>query len=426
MGLWEELGWRGMVHQCTDPELPAKLAAAPFTVYTGFDASADSLHAGHLAPIMGLRRFQRAGHRPIALLGGTTTMIGDPSGRATERPLLPREQIAANLEGLRHQLERFLDFSPGPAQAVMADNTDWLVPMPLVDFLRDIGKHFTVNAMLGKESVRSRLTEREQGISYTEFSYMLLQAYDFLHLFDSEGCRLQLGGSDQWGNITAGVDLIRRVRRAEAYGLTWPLLTRSDGTKFGKSEGANVWLDPRRTSPYRFFQYWLSTPDDDVATYLRLLTDLEATDVAELARRPRDAQHRLAYEVTTWVHGREEADRARRASEALFGGGALAELDGALLAEVFAEAPSTVVPRRELEGDGLSLVDLLVRTGLASSKSAARTAVAQGGVYLNDERQGDPDRTLERGDLLGDRWIVARRGRKTYHVVRFEDRAGRE
>ena len=425
MELWEDLQWRGMVHQCTDPELPAKLAGDRFTVYTGFDASADSLHAGHLVPIMGLRRFQRAGHRPIALLGGATTMIGDPSGRATERPLLSVDEIAANIEGLRRQLERFLDFSPGRAQAVMANNADWLVPLVLVEFLRDVGKHFTVNAMLGKESVRSRLSEREQGISYTEFSYMLLQAYDFLHLFDLEGCRLQLGGSDQWGNVTAGIELIRRVRREEAYGLTWPLLTRSDGTKFGKSEGANVWLDPRRTSPYRFFQYWVSTPDEDVATYMRLLADLDTEEVAEVLRRPRDAQRRLAYEVTALVHGREEAERARRASEALFGAAALAELDAGLLAEVFAEAPSTVVARQELEGDGVSLVDLLVRTGLAPSKSAARTAVAQGGVYLNDERQGDPERNLEPGDLLGGRWVVARRGRKNYHVVQFEDR-GRE
>jgi tyrosyl-tRNA synthetase len=425
MELWEDLQWRGMVHQCTDPELPAKLAGDRFTVYTGFDASADSLHAGHLVPIMGLRRFQRAGHRPIALLGGATTMIGDPSGRATERPLLSVDEIAANIEGLRRQLERFLDFSPGRAQAVMANNADWLVPLVLVEFLRDVGKHFTVNAMLGKESVRSRLSEREQGISYTEFSYMLLQAYDFLHLFDLEGCRLQLGGSDQWGNVTAGIELIRRVRREEAYGLTWPLLTRSDGTKFGKSEGANVWLDPRRTSPYRFFQYWVSTPDEDVATYMRLLADLDTEEVAEVLRRPRDAQRRLAYEVTALVHGREEAERARRASEALFGAAALAELDAGLLAEVFAEAPSTVVARQELEGTGVSLVDLLVRTGLAPSKSAARTAVAQGGVYLNDERQGDPERNLEPGDLLGGRWVVARRGRKNYHVVQFEDR-GRE
>ena len=418
-----ELEWRGMVHQVTSPELGAKLRSERVAGYVGFDATADSLHVGSLLPLLGLHRLQRAGHPPIAILGGGTSLIGDPSGKEAERPLLSVDEIEANAQGIRAQLERFLDFSSGPAQARLLDNAAWLRTMPLTEFLRDIGKHFSVNTMMSKDSVRARLTGREQGISFTEFSYVLLQAYDFLYVFDVYGCRLQMGGSDQWGNITAGVDLIRRMRGAEAYGLTWPLVTKADGSKFGKSEGGNVWLDPARTSPYQFFQFWVRTDDRDVGRYLRLMTSLGREQIedleAEVARAPerRRAQEVLAWEVTAAVHGRAEADAARDASRVLYGG-ELRTLDEDLLLEVFSEAPSTTVSRREL-ADGLPLVELMARTGLVSSRSAARTAVQQGGAYLNNRREHDLDRRLTEHDLLAGRYVVLRRGKRDYHLVRF-------
>jgi tyrosyl-tRNA synthetase len=415
-GLWEELEWRGVVHQSTDPDLGKLLGAEQFVAYTGFDATADSLHAGHLIPIMGLRRLQRAGHRPIALVGGGTTLIGDPSGRDTERPLLSTEQIDANVAGIGAQLSRFLDFDAGPAQALLLDNAAWLRDLRLTEFLRDVGKHFSVNVMTAKESVRARL---EHGLSYTEFSYMLLQAYDFLRLFEEQGCRLQLGGSDQWGNITAGIELIRRSAQGHAYGLTWPLLTRADGSKFGKSEGDNVWLDPARTSPYRFFQYWLNTPDADLGRYFRLFTDLGREEIEAVVADPRAAQRRLASEITSWVHGPEEAERARQASAVLFDGRDPGSLDEALLLEVFDEAPSSGVARSELDG-GADLVDLLARTGLVKSKSEGRKAVEGGGVYLNGVRETDAARRIGTADLLHGRYLVLRRGKKQYHLVRFE------
>jgi tyrosyl-tRNA synthetase len=413
-----------MVHQCTDPELGAKLAAGRFTAYHGIDVTADSLHVGNLVGVLALQRFQRAGHRPLAVLGGATTLVGDPSGRETERPLLTGEQIAANAANIRRQLESFLDFGTGPSAARLLNNADWLSPLRLTEFLRDVGKHFTVNAMMAKESVRARLEAREQGISYTEFSYMLLQAYDFLHLFDTEGCRLQVGGSDQWGNITAGIELVRRVRGAEVYGLTWPLLTRADGSKFGKSTAGNVWLDPARTSPYAFFQYWINTDDTDVGRFLRLFTHLDPEEVqaleAAVAERPgaREAQRALAEEVTAAVHGRAEAERARRAAEALFAGD-VTRLAPASMLEVLAEAPSTELPVSTLSDEGMELVDVLVRTGLAPSRSAARTAVAQGGVYVNDRRETDTERRLAPTDLVADRCVVLRKGKRSYHLVRF-------
>ena len=423
-GLVAELEWRGMLHQSTDAELGAKLAAGRFPAYHGIDVTADSLHVGHLVGVIALQRLQQAGHRPLAVLGGATTLVGDPSGRETERPLLTVEQIEANAAGIRRQLESFLDFGAGPASARLLNNADWLSPLRLTDFLRDVGKHFTVNAMIAKESVRTRLEGREQGISYTEFSYMLLQAYDFLHLFDTEGCRLQVGGSDQWGNITAGIELVRRVRGAEVYGLTWPLLTKADGSKFGKSTGANVWLDPARTSPYAFFQYWINTDDADVGRFLRLFTSLGPEQVRALeeaaAERPaeRQAQRALAEELTAAVHGPAEAERARRASAALFAGD-VTRLDPETMLEVLAEAPATVLARSDLHDGGPAVVDLLVRTGLVLSRSAARTAVAQGGVYVNDRRETDPDRRLGPSDLVGDSCVVLRKGKRSYHLVRF-------
>jgi tyrosyl-tRNA synthetase len=420
--VFSELEWRGMVHQVTDEELGAKLAGERFTVYHGIDVTADSLHVGSLVGALVLRKFQAYGHRPIVLLGAGTTRIGDPSGKRAERPLLSPEQIAANAAGIRSQLERLLDFSPGPAGALLLDNTEWLAPMPLLDFLRDVGKHFTVNAMLAKESVRARFAAADLGISFTEFSYMLLQAYDYLHLFDAEMCRLQVGGSDQWGNITAGIDLIRRVRGAEAYGLTWPLVTKADGTKFGKSEAGNVWLDPARTSPYELFQFWMNTDDRDVGRHLRTFTSLDEGQIKgleeTLAQRAgeREAQRVLAREVTSLVHGEAAAAAALETSAALFGGD-LRQLGEAALAEAFADAPSSPLPRSRLEGEGAALVDVLAESGLVASRSAARQAITQGGVSVNGVREGDLDRRLGPDDLLGGGFVVLKRGKRSYHVL---------
>lgn len=418
-----ELAWRGMVHQVTDDGLGALLAAERFTAYAGFDATADSLHVGHLVGVVALARLQRAGHRPIALVGGATALVGDPSGRETERPLLSVDEIAANAAAIRRQLEAFIGFGPGSGGGLLVDNSTWLATLGLTDFLRDVGKHFTVNTMIAKESVRARLTEREQGISYTEFSYMLLQAYDFLYLHDTYGCRLQAGGSDQWGNITAGIDLIRRMRSGQAFGLTWPLITTAGGTKFGKSASGAVWLDPARTSPYKFFQFWVRTDDRDVIGHLRLLTDLDAEALSELetevVERPRQrrAQQVLAQELTTRVHGAEAADGAQRAAEALFRG-ELAALDQAALLDVFADAESTTLPRSEL-GDGLALIDLLIATGLASSRSDARTTISGGGAYVNDRRVDDVDAVVGEADLLVGAYMVVRKGKRSYHLVHF-------
>ncbi|MDQ4132600.1 MAG: tyrosine--tRNA ligase [Actinomycetota bacterium] len=419
-----ELEWRGMVHQVTSPDLGDRLRSESTPGYVGFDATADSLHVGSLLPLIGLQRLQRAGHPPVAILGGGTSLIGDPSGKQSERPLLSVEQIRANAEGIRRQVEGFLDFGTGPAQARLLDNYDWLGSMPLTTFLRDVGKHFSVNVMMTKDSVRSRLAEREQGISYTEFSYVLLQAYDFLHLFEDHGVRLQMGGSDQWGNITAGVDLIRRIHGAEVYGLTWPLMTKADGTKFGKTEQGNVWLDSARTSPYQFFQFWVRTDDRDVGRFLRLLTAVDREQIdeleAEVARAPerRRAQQVLAWEVTAAVHGPAEAHAAKATAEALYRGD-LASMSERALLDAFSEAPSTSVPRADL-GDGqLTVGALLTRTGLEPSRSAAQRTVAQGGAYVNNRRETDADRVVGEDDLLAGSYLVLRKGKREYHLVRF-------
>jgi tyrosyl-tRNA synthetase len=412
-----DLQERGQFSLWSPEDLGDRLEDEPVTFYWGIDATADSLHAGQLVGIMAVRRLQQAGHRPILLIGGGTTLVGDPSGKDAERPLLPEPQIQANAEAIRAQLERFLDF--GPDGAVMLDNAEWLGPLRLMDFLRDVGKHVTVNAMMGKESVRARLEGREQGISYTEFSYMLLQAYDFLHLFREHGCRMQVGGTDQWGNITLGIDLIRRVVGAEAFGLAWPLLTRADGTKFGKSETGTVWLSAKRTSPYQFFQYWLNTPDADVRRYLQLFTDLPHTEIEGLASAPpeeRAGQRELAWRLTAIVHGEAEAERARRASDALFGGD-LAALSEDELLEVFADAPSSERPR----ADGASLLDLVAGT-VERSKSAARRTAEQGGLYVNNRQEREVERPIREEDLLAGRYLLLRKGRRTYHLVRFGDR----
>ena len=384
------------------------------TFYCGIDATADSLHVGQLVGIMAVRRLQQAGHRPIVLVGGGTTLVGDPSGKDAERPLLPEAQIEANAAAIGAQLERFLDF--GPDGAVLLNNADWLGPLSLMAFLRDVGKHVTVNVMMGKESVRTRLAGREQGISYTEFSYMLLQAYDFLHLFGEHGCRMQVGGSDQWGNITLGIDLIRRVQGEEAYGAAWPLLTKADGSKFGKSESGTVWLAPEKTSPYEFFQFWLNTADADVGDYLALLTELPEQEITGLVAAPpeeRAAQRQLAWDLTSRVHGEAAAEAARRASTALFSGDPTTLSESEILS-LFADAPSS---EGRLGED--TVVGLFSDAFEAGSKSAAARTAKQGGAYVNNRQEKDLDRPVLEQDLLAGRYLLLRKGKKRYHLVRF-------
>jgi tyrosyl-tRNA synthetase len=424
--LAEDLRFRGLVHQMTDSALEGRLDNDHLTVYSGFDPTADSLHVGHLLQICTLRRLQLGGHHPIALAGGGTGFIGDPGGKSTERSLLTPEELAHNVQGIRSQLERYLDFGPdaGDARATVADNSDWLAGMGLFDFLRDVGKHFTVNQMVAKESVKARLDRDGEGISFTEFSYMLLQAYDFLRLFDDHGCRLQIGGSDQWGNITMGIDLVRKLRHTEVWGLTSPLVLKADGTKFGKSETGTVWLDAARTSPYLLYQFFIQCEDSVVGSYLRYFTFLPHDRLAALdavtAEHPerREAQRVLAREVSSFVHGPAEMERAEAAASALFSE-SIVELDEPTLLDVFAEAPSTELARAQLEGEGLLLVDLLVETGLAPSKGRARTTVEQGGAYVNNGRQKETDATVRSADLLAGGYVVLRRGKKDYHLLHF-------
>ena len=421
-----DLEFRGLIHQVTDPSLMERLDREPLTAYFGIDPTADSLHVGHLLGVLVLRRLQDGGHRPIALAGGGTGAIGDPGGKSEERPLLSADELAANLAAIRAQLERLVDFgdTAGGTRALLVDNAQWLNTLGVIEFLRDVGKHFSVNQMTAKESVRSRLERPEQGISFTEFSYMLLQAYDYLHLFDEHGCRLQLGGSEQWGNITMGVELIRKARRQEVFGLTTPLVVKADGTKFGKTESGTVWLDPARTSPYQLYQFFFRTEDSVVGSYLRYFTFLDhdairALDEATEARpERREAQRALARQVCTLVHGTDEAARAEAAAVAMYSG-TLASLDEPMLAQVGSETPTSSRSRSALDGSGIALVDVLVDAGVAKSKSQARTLVTQGGVYVNDRREQDTDARLGRSDLLFDRYLVLRKGRD-YHLVCFE------
>ncbi len=423
----EDLRFRGLIHQMTDPGLEQRLDTDRLTAYGGFDPTADSLHMGHLLQVCNLRRLQLAGHRPIALAGGGTGFVGDPGGKSQERSLLSSDELRANLDGIRGQLERFLDFSatPGDSTALLVNNADWLEPMTLFGFLRDVGKHFTVNQMVAKDSVKSRLSRADQGISYTEFSYMLLQAYDFLHLFDTYGCRLQLGGSDQWGNITTGIELVRKVRQQEVWGLTTPLVLKSDGTKFGKTESGTVWLDARRTSAYQLYQFLLGSEDAVVGTYLRYFTFLDHEAILALdeatASRPerREAQRELARQVCSMVHGTEDTERAERAAAALFSED-IALLDEQSILDVFADAPSSRLPRVRLDGDGAALVDLLVETRLAPSRGRARTTIGQGGAYVNNRREEEVEGTIGVDDLIAGRYLILRSGKKNYHLVRFE------
>jgi tyrosyl-tRNA synthetase len=422
----EDLRFRGLIHQMTDPELGARLNGDRMTGYAGFDPTADSLHVGHLLQVCTLRRLQEAGHRPVAVAGGGTGFVGDPGGKSEERSLLTEEQLEANLAGIHGQLAKFVEFdsSGGDTTALLLNNADWLTPMTMFTFLRDVGKHFTVNQMVAKDSVKSRLSRPDQGISYTEFSYMLLQAYDFLKLYDDFGCTLQIGGSDQWGNITMGIELIRKVRRAEVFGLTTPLVLKADGTKFGKTEVGAVWLDAARTSPYQLYQFFLRSEDAMVGTYLRYFTYLPHDEILALdaatAEHPerREAHRALARQVCTLVHGADETERAELAAAALFGGD-LSGLDERTLLDVFADAPSTDLPAGRLDGPGELLVDLLAETGLVKSKSQARTAVSQGGAYVNNGRADDVERRVTGADLVAGRYLVLRRGKKDHHLVRF-------
>ncbi len=420
-----DLRFRGLINQMTDPALEARLDGDTMTAYIGFDPTADSLHVGSLLQLCNLRRLQLAGHRPIALAGGGTGFIGDPGGKSEERSLLTEEQLEENLAGIRSQMQQFLDFeAPGANQALLVNNGDWLRSLPMVDFLRDVGKHFSIKQMVAKDSVKSRFERPDQSISYTEFSYMLLQAYDYLHLFDHFDCQLQMGASDQWGNITVGIDLIRRKRQAQVYGLTTPLVLKADGTKFGKTESGTIWLDARRTSPYQLYQFLFRSEDEMVGTYLRYFSFLSHEELLELdaatadAPQERRAQRELARGVCTLVHGAAETERAEQAGRALFGE-EVAGLDEALLLDVFAEAPSVTVPRLRLGDGSLALLDLLAESGLVPSKGRARTTIEQGGAYLNNVRVTDVDRKVSEADLVAGAYLVLRRGKKDHALVRF-------
>ena len=414
--LYNDLQWRGFVQQGT-PGLEAHLASGKRTVYCGFDPTAPSMQVGNALPLMLLAHLQRGGHKPIVLMGGGTGLIGDPSGKSSERPLLPPEQIKENLQRQRDQTARFLDFNPGPAAALVLDNAKWLVESRLVDFLRDVGKHFTVNIMLQKESVNARLAS---GLSYTEFSYMLLQAYDFLVLHRKQQCTLQVGGSDQWGNITAGVDLIRRVDGAEAHGFVAPLITTAAGKKFGKTEGGAVWLDPKLTSPYQFHQFWINTDDRDVEGYLKIFTFKSRGEIEGLMQQhganpaERLAQRQLAADMTTRVHGGEAAANAERAARVLFG-----ELDGDVPRNVYEmlseEIPTSAIPA----GGDVALVDAVVSAGLATSKSEARRLIEQNAVSVNGQKASDVGRKLGGSDWPQG-YVLLKKGKKDYALLRAE------
>lgn len=424
--LLDDLKYRGQFHQVTSDAdgdgLRRHLESGSRVVYAGFDPTRDSLTVGNLMQIILLQRFQRAGHRPVVVMGGGTGMIGDPSGKETERPVLSKDQIAFNVDRQRAIMEALLDFE-GPQGALLLDNASWLSPISYLDMLRDVGKHFSVNMMIQKDSVRERLNSREQGISYTEFSYLIVQAYDFLHLFDTHGVTLQIGGSDQWGNIVSGVELIRKKRQAEAFGFTVPLLTKTDGGKFGKSESGAVWLTTDRTSPYAFHQFWLNTADADVLRLLKAYTFFDRDRIEGLASEHgqaperRAAQRALADHMTELVHGAAALEQARRSAEALFSGD-VSGLDADSLEQVFHDAPSSQHDKAVLAGDGAELLELMVRAGVVSSKREGRQLLDSGAISVNGER-ASLERRLSTSDLLHGSIALVRRGRKTWHVLRF-------
>jgi tyrosyl-tRNA synthetase len=423
MTIIEELQWRGLLADSTDPEgLGARLKQGPLTVYAGFDPTADSLHVGSMVPLLALRRFQLMGHHPIPLAGGATGSIGDPSGKTQERQLLTREVLDANVAGVKEQLRRLLDFETKTNPARLLDNITWTESVSYLDFLRDIGKHFTVNQMVAKESVRARMEDREVGISYTEFSYMLLQAFDFYVLCRDHGCELQIGGSDQWGNITAGIELTRKKLSRTVYGVTLPLITKADGTKFGKTETGTVWLDPRRTSVYKFYQFWIRTDDRDAVRYLKFFTFLGPEEIADLEKQHAEnpggrAAHRaLAKAVTDMVHGPEATQEAMRASEILFGG-ELAGVAEATFNEIVGEVPTKEISKGDLDGGGKPLVELLIHGGLSPSKGQARKDVEGGGVYLNNVREANFQRSVSTQDLLFGKHLLVRKGKRNYVVI---------
>ncbi len=417
----QELQWRGLIHQSTESKELAQQLDKPTVVYAGFDPTADSLHVGSLLPLMMLRRFQQAGHRPVALVGGATGMIGDPSGKTDERQLLSKDVLQANVDGIRNQLGHFLEFT-GPNAAILVNNLDWMHGFSFLDFLRDVGKNFPINVMLTKDSVKSRLERTDSGLSYTEFSYMLLQAYDFVHLAKHHDCLLQIGGSDQWGNITAGIDLGRRMLSRSLYGLTCPLLTTSDGKKMGKTEKGAVWLSGGRTSPFEFYQYFINVADADVLMTLRFLSDVSQEEYRELEAKMKDkpqeraAQTRLAESLTRLVHGQSKLDAVQHATKLLFGAD-ITQLTQDQLNAIFEDVPSQEVPRNRL-AEGLGIIDALCTAGLANSKSEARRTVTEGAAYLNNQKVTAFDRVLTESDLAG-KYLILRAGKKRYGLLRF-------
>lgn len=419
---FDELKWRGLIHSHT-PDVDKHLSGGGVRGYIGFDPTAASLHVGSLLPIMGLVHLQRSGHVPIAIAGGGTGMIGDPSGKTQERKLLSQGDIEANLAGIKKQLAQFLDFAPGPTAAKLVNNADWLSKLTMMDFLREVGKHFSINEMLAKDSVRSRV-EKEQGMSFTEFSYALLQSYDYLELHDRFGCTLQMGGSDQWGNIVAGIDLIRRMRAAEVHGIVFPLITTSGGVKFGKTESGTVWLDPSLTSPYKFYQFWFNTDDRDVIKYLKFFTLLTQDTIAELeaslSHNPekREAHSTLASEVTRTVHGDTGLAQAIKASRIFFGG-EIAGISESELLDIFDNVPSIQVPKGQLEAGGMAFIDLMVAAGTAKSKGEARRLVQGGGVYVNNRRVQDVEMKIGLNDASHQRFVVLRKGGRNYYLVKI-------
>ena len=431
MNFIEELTWRGMIHSIM-PGTEEQLNKEMTTAYLGIDPTADSLHIGHLCGVMMLRHFQRCGHKPLALIGGATGMIGDPSGKSAERNLLDEATLRHNQEAIKKQLSRFLDFeSDAPNRAELVNNYDWMKEFSFLDFAREIGKHITVNYMMAKDSVQKRLNgEARDGLSFTEFTYQLLQGYDFMHLYESKGCRLQLGGSDQWGNITTGTELIRRKLGGEAYALTCPLITKADGGKFGKTESGNIWLDARYTSPYKFYQFWLNVGDADAEKYLKIFTFLSREEIealaAEHAKDPgmRPLQKRLAEEVTVMVHGREAYDAAVAASKILFSNSAVEELhalDEQTLLDVFEGVPRFEISRKKLE-EGIPVLDFLaVDTAVFPSKAEARKMIQGNGVSINKEKVTDPAMTVGTDLLLGGKYILAQRGKKNYYLISVKD-----
>lgn len=420
--IFDELSWRGLLSENTDG-VRDLVKDQKITVYNGFDPTGDTLHIGHLVPMMSLARWQRFGHTPIAVAGGGTAMIGDPSGKSEERNLLTHEEIEHNLASIKEQLASLLDFDVKSNPAIIVNNYDWLSELNLMEFLRDIGKHFTINYMMAKDSVRSRLDREGEGISYTEFSYMLMQSYDFLHLFDNYNCLVQAGGSDQWGNITAGIELIRRMRGAKVQGVAYPLITNASGSKFGKTAGGETaWLDPQRTSPYRFYQFWLNTDDADVVNYLKYFTWLTRPEIAELEHaveeypERREAQRTLAREMTRMIHGETALDKAEQAARVLFGGD-LEGLGAEDIQDIFADVPSSEVSRGALGGEGVSVVDLLLDSDLATGKGDARRSIKGGGIYLNNQRVSDTAQMATIAAAVEGQFLILRKGRKRYHLV---------